>query len=98
MPGLPGTLLSSRSASPSAKVGSPPQGGVHPGVLPAGRVAHVVHAGSYDRLGETWGLLGAWIAEQGLTPGAELWEVYMTEPTPDMDPSALRTELFWTVQ
>jgi effector-binding domain-containing protein len=72
-------------------------GGVHSSSLPAGRVARVVHAGGYDQLGETWGLLSAWIAEQGHTPGADLWEVYVTEPNPDMDPADLRTELFWTV-
>ncbi len=31
-------------------------------------------------------------------PGADLWEVYVTEPNPDMDPVELRTELFWTVE
>ena len=49
-------------------------------------------------MGEAWGRLGAWIAEQGLTPGADLWEVYVTEPNPEMDPADLRTELFWTVE
>ena len=75
-----------------------PVGQVHPSLLPAGPVARLVHAGGYDQLGESWGRLGAWIAEQRLTPGADLWEVYVTEPSPDMDPADLRTELFWTVQ
>lgn len=74
-----------------------PEGQVHPSSLPAGRVAHLVHAGGYDQLGEAWGRLGAWIAGQGLTPGADLWEVYVTEPSPDMDPVDLRTALFWAV-
>ncbi len=38
------------------------------------------------------------IADQGLTPGADLWEVYVTESSPDMDPADLRTEPFWTVR
>jgi effector-binding domain-containing protein len=75
-----------------------PEGQVHPSSLPAGPVARLVHAGGYDQLGEAWGRLGAWIAGQGLTPGADLWEVYVTEPSPDMDPADLRTELFWAVQ
>lgn len=75
-----------------------PEGKVHPGSLPAGRVARLIHAGAYDQLGETWGRLGSWIVEQGLTPGADLWEVYVTEPNPEMDPADLRTELFWTVR
>lgn len=75
-----------------------PEGQVHPSSLPGGPVARLVHTGGYDQLGESWGRLGAWIAEQGLTPGAVFWEVYVTEPNPDMDPSDLRTELFWTVE
>jgi effector-binding domain-containing protein len=74
-----------------------PEGEVHPSSLPAGRVARLLHAGGYGELSESWGRLGAWIADQGLTPGADLWEVYVTEPNPDMDPADLRTELFWTV-
>ena len=75
-----------------------PEGQVCPSRLPAGPVARLVHAGGYDRLGESWGRLGSWIAEQGLTPGADLWEVYVTEPRPDMDPADLRTELFWALR
>jgi effector-binding domain-containing protein len=70
-------------------------GDVQPSVLPAGRVARVVHAGGYDGLGEAWGRLQGWIGSQGLTPGELLYEVYVTEPTPDMDPATLRTELNW---
>lgn len=74
-----------------------PDGDVRPGALPAGRVARLVHEGGYDQLGDSWGRLGAWIGEQGLTPGPVLWEVYVTEPTPDTDPATLRTELNWSV-
>ncbi len=75
-----------------------PKGRVRPGSLPAGRVARVVHVGSYDGLGTTWGSLGAWIAGEGLTAGEDLWEVYVTEPHPEMDPADLRTELYWSLE
>ncbi len=65
--------------------------------LPAGRVARLVHEGSFDQLGSSWGRLGEWIAAAGLTPGRDIWEVYVTEPSPDMDPADLRTELNWTI-
>jgi effector-binding domain-containing protein len=65
--------------------------------LPGGRVARVVHHGSYDALGESWGRLHAWVVGQGLQPGDVMWEVYVTEPTPDTDPAELRTELNLTV-
>lgn len=74
-----------------------PERGVQAGSLPAGRVARVVHHGSFEELAAAWGRLGAWIAQQGLVPGAELWEVYLTEPTPGMDPADLRTELNWLI-
>ncbi len=74
-----------------------PDGSAEAGELPGGQVARLVHAGSYDRLSEAWQRLGAWIAEQGLTPGETYWEVYVTEPSPDMNPDDLRTELNWPV-
>jgi effector-binding domain-containing protein len=70
-----------------------PEGDVVPGSLPAGRVARLVHSGSFDELQASWQRLQAWIDEQGLTPQPLWWEVYVTEPSPDMDPNHLRTEL-----
>lgn len=72
-------------------------GDVRPGELPGGRVARLVHAGSFDGLGPAWERLGTWIGEQGLTAGEVFWEVYLTEPSPEMDPADLRTELNWPV-
>ena len=61
--------------------------------LPAGRVARLVHRGAYDALGESWERLHSWAVAQGLQPGSTMWEVYVTKPSPDMDPADLRTEL-----
>lgn len=72
-----------------------PEGSAEASMLPAGQVARVVHAGSFDTLGGTWQRLEAWIKHQGLTPTDVFWEVYLTEPSPDMDPADLRTELNW---
>jgi effector-binding domain-containing protein len=74
-----------------------PDGAAEAGELPGGRVARVVYAGGFDGLGEAWQRLGAWIADQGLTPSETYWEVYLTEPNPEMDPADLRTELNWPV-
>lgn len=74
-----------------------PDGSVEPGELPAGQLARLVHAGGFDGLGGAWQRLGAWIAEQGLTPDEAYWEVYLTEPSPEMDPAELRTEANWPV-
>ncbi len=70
-----------------------PVGTVSPSALPGGRLARVVHTGSFDGLAGAWQNLMTWVQEQGLTPGEAFWEVYLTEPHPDMDPAELRTEL-----
>jgi len=72
-------------------------GNVVAGSLPGGQVARLVHQGSYDQLDASWGRLQGWIHEQGITPDHALWEVYVTEPSPEMDPNDLRTELNWLV-
>ncbi len=72
-------------------------GDVVPSSLPGGRLALLVHAGSFDGLGASWERLQSWIRGQGLIPGTVMWEVYVTEPSPDMDPNDLRTELNWPV-
>lgn len=75
-----------------------PDGDVEPSTLPGGRVARVEHHGSYEELGAAWGALAAWVAEQGETPGDVLWEVYVTQPSPEMDPAELVTELSWLLE
>lgn len=66
--------------------------------LPAGRAARLVHEGSYDGLSASWERLGTWVQQQGLVGDGAFWEVYVTEPSPDMDPAELRTELTWPVR
>lgn len=85
------------------EVGFPVDGDVSPtrGVvmsgLPGGRTARLIHEGSYDDLGSSWERLDEWLRAQDLTPGAAAWEVYVTEPSPDMDPAGLTTELNWSL-
>jgi len=87
------------SSTADVEVGFPtdrkiePSGGVQPGSLPGGRVARVVHEGGYDGLASAWDRLGDWMGEHGLSFRMPFWEVYLTQPSPDMDPADLRTEL-----
>lgn len=74
-----------------------PEHGVTPSALPGGRVASVVHCGGFDGLPDAWAGLAAWIEDRGLVPADAMWEVYLTEPTPEMAPSQLRTELCCSV-
>jgi effector-binding domain-containing protein len=68
---------------------------VQAGTLPGGRVARVEHHGSFDALGASWERLATWMNREGHTPSDTFWEVYVTEPSPDMDPADLVTELSW---
>lgn len=70
-----------------------PAGRVQPGALPAARVARAVLHGPYDGLPDAWGQLMAWIEAQGLRKAPGLWEVYVSGPDLDPDPSSWRTEL-----
>ena len=69
-----------------------PTGVARPGTLPGGRIARVVHQGAYDELPAAWDQLSIWMDDRGLGFGMPFWEVYLTEPTPEMDPAELRTE------
>ncbi|WP_307784812.1 GyrI-like domain-containing protein [Streptomyces sp. MBT70] len=72
-----------------------PEAGVVVGSLPGGRVARLTHYGSFDRLGSSWERLHFWMQARGLPGGEDRWETYITQPSPDMDPRDLRTELNW---
>ncbi len=70
-----------------------PAGRVVPGHLPTATVARTVYHGGYDGLGAAWGEFDAWIRENGHTPAADLWEVYITGPESGDDTAGYRTEL-----
>lgn len=54
-----------------------PAGRVHLTELPAARVASTVHTGSYERLGEPYAALLAWMAREGFVPDGPVREVYL---------------------
>jgi effector-binding domain-containing protein len=66
---------------------------VEPSSLPGGRVLGLSHIGGYESLGDSWSRLAAAAATRG-APLSAYWEVYVTEPTPDVDPDTMRTDLF----
>lgn len=65
--------------------------------LPPGRVATTSYLGAYDGLGDAWGRFMDDVAAAGMTPATPFWEVYVSQPTPDMDPATLRTDLYTTL-
>lgn len=73
-------------------------GEVAAGELPGGEVARATYLGGYDGLGAAWQELFDWVTGQGRTVGESMWEVYVTEPSPELDPATLRTDLYWPLQ
>ena len=75
-----------------------PEEDVRPSELPGGEVVTATHVGAYDGLGRSYAALAGWIGEQGRAPSSSMWEVYLTEPTPDTDPATLRTQIYWPLE
>lgn len=71
--------------------------GVTASVLPGGPAVQATHVGPYEGLADTYREMGEWMQRQGLTPGESMWEVYMTDPSAEPDPSTWRTEVYWPV-
>ncbi len=67
---------------------------IQPSTLPAGPALALSHLGPYDTLGETWGRLMSAVAGRTGAPGSVYVEFYVTQPSPDADPAAMRTDLF----
>jgi effector-binding domain-containing protein len=68
-------------------------GRMRPSLWPAMEVARTVYHGPYEGLGAAWGEFNAWIAANGYTPAADLWECYVVGPESNPDSSTWRTEL-----
>jgi AraC family transcriptional regulator len=78
------------AAAPAAASGE-----IEAGFLQAGPAAVALHAGPYDRLGETYAALERWMAENDVRPGGAPWESYLTDPGEHEDPADWRTEVYW---
>ena len=68
--------------------------GLAAGSLPGGEAAFVIHKGPYDTLGEAHVALDIWTNQNGLTPTAPPWEVYITDPAEVPDPAEWITHIF----
>jgi effector-binding domain-containing protein len=79
-----------------APVGLPDdRGPVRLGELPAARVAVLVHAGSYDSLGDTYRRLGAWVAHNAAPAHLPVRELYLVSFDETDDLERFRTEVQW---
>jgi effector-binding domain-containing protein len=95
--GMPGATVDVETGFPVQ--GFTSAGDVQATTLPACRAAVAVHVGSYDGLAHTWEALMGWAGEQGLQrQGDDFWEVYLTDPGTEPDPSTWRTQLVQPIQ
>lgn len=94
---MPGATMTFELGFPVAQPldGELEAGGItfFPSSMPATRIATISHVGGYDGLSRAWGDLMQRVADDGHRPDLPFWEVYVSEPGPDVDPSTLRTDL-----
>ena len=64
-----------------------------PSSMPAGPIATISHIGAFDGLSQAWQDLMQRVADDGHQPALPFWEVYVSEPGPNVDSSSLRTDL-----
>jgi effector-binding domain-containing protein len=74
-----------------------PVGSVQEGSLPAGRCYEAVHTGPYDTLEQTYNVVLARMAADGVQPSAVMWEYYLTDPGEEPDPAKWQTRVCWPV-
>ena len=71
-------------------------GRVNPGRIAGGKAAVTVHTGPYDKIGETYERLTAYVKEQGMETAGCCYEFYLNDPT-DTAPEELKTEIHFPV-
>lgn len=74
------------------------QVGVSVGELPATWAAVLVHAGSYDSIGDTYLTLGAWVARHAEHAAERIREWYLVGPHDTPDQNGYRTEIAWPIR
>ena len=75
-----------------------PSGDVKPSQLPAGPAAIAVHAGSYETLGATYEAMQRWLTASPHQPNGGPWELYITDPSAEPDPSRWLTEVIFPLR
>ena len=78
--------------------GREPLNGLERGELPAGRVAMLRHIGPYEELRDACARLISWVEQRGEAASGPHWEVYVTNPADEPDPSKRITDIFLPLQ
>ena len=75
-----------------------PDGDVKPGQLPGGPAVIAVHAGPYEGLKATYDAIEAWLARSERTASGAPWEIYLTDPSLEPNPTKWLTEIIYPVK
>lgn len=75
-----------------------PVKGIKPITTYSGKVVTVEHHGPYETTQYSWEKLGKYIAENNMETNGDPWEVYITDPGQEPDPSKWVTKLYWPVK
>jgi effector-binding domain-containing protein len=73
------------------------RGRVKAGKLPGGRAVVTVHVGPYDKIGDAYNQLTAYVKEQGLETESFCYELYLNDPG-ETKPEDLKTEIYFPVK
>jgi effector-binding domain-containing protein len=76
----------------------PGEGRIAAGELPGGLAAVTAHVGPYEGLQDAHEAMGEWVLANGHDPSGPVWEVYVTDPREEADPSRRRTEVVWPLR
>jgi len=68
------------------------------GELPGGTAGVTTHEGPSEGLQAAHEAVGEWVLANGHDPAGPVWEVYLTGPREQPDPSGWRTELVWPLR
>jgi effector-binding domain-containing protein len=74
------------------------EGRIAAGELPGGLAAVTTHVGPYEGLQDTHAAMGEWVLAHGHDPSGPVWEIYLTGPVDEEDPSRWRTEVVWPLR
>ncbi|HEX5995953.1 MAG TPA: GyrI-like domain-containing protein [Jiangellales bacterium] len=66
---------------------------VEPSTLPGGPAAVTMHVGSYQDLDKVYLAVRSWVSQHGYVTTGPHWEVYLTDPTVEPDPTCWRTDV-----
>jgi len=68
---------------------------VEPDELPGGRAVVAIHLGPYETMEATYTDLIATLGADGVELAGNMWEVYLTDPSAEKDPSHWKTRIVW---